>query len=85
MIFWVIIERDGYGEEILDLAFGPYPSEESAYKAMTNSLLIDDACQTNCLECYVESTHVEDCPEDAEIVLIDLKDPDHTGLYLENV
>lgn len=80
--FWVVIERmdTEYESQLPDQVFGPYPSEEAATKAMEDSLLIEDACASTdnpwiVDECYVNPSHAED----ADVILVDLTDPHHTG------
>lgn len=70
---WVLIERQ-YGDPLL---VGPYPDEEVAAYAMDHALLIDAFCEEDCVDCYTV-TSPPDFPH--EPVLIDLSDPDHTGV-----
>lgn len=78
--WWVLIERDeAYvpeGEKT-DLLVGPYPNEQMAVIAMNESLLIEGFVQENCLDCYVMCGYQNDFDE---VILVDLNDPDHTGV-----
>lgn len=80
-VWWIFVERDhedpGPDEHI---AFGPYLTEYSASVAMEDSILIQGQCEEDCVDCYLVATHPEESPEGAEIVLVDLDNPDHNGL-----
>ena len=42
-----------------------YPSEEEAAWALNDSLLVEDLCQTDCLDCYMAAV----IPEGAEAII----------------
>lgn len=71
--WWVVLQR-GDGQMSW---FGPYPSEESAQRSMDDSLLIEGECQTDCTDCFVQDGQPG---SDAEVTVVDLDDPDHTGV-----
>ena len=75
---WIIIERD----RDLPLLIGPYPDDAVAEQALEESVLIDGLCQENCLDAYTtndEPTVLTGRGHKAELMLVDLNDPDHTG------
>lgn len=75
---WIRIERENSDQ---DLTVGPYPDEESAEKALEDSLLIDGFCEEDCLDAYVDT---DQPTEDDEQVIVDLGDPHHTGVEGED-
>lgn len=71
---WVRIERE---HQEKDLWVGPYPDEESATRAMEDSLLIDGFCEEDALDCSIADGQPTETDEQ---VIIDPTDPHHTGL-----
>ncbi|OCI32874.1 hypothetical protein [Oerskovia enterophila] len=68
---WVRIEREGQ-----DLMVGPYPDDETANRAMQDSLLIDGFCEEDALDCYIDDGQPTDADDQ---VIVNLNDHHHTG------
>lgn len=74
--WWVRLEREDECDEVV----GPYPDEQAALLAMNESLLIESFHQEDehvVTECCL--WHGVPQPDHA-ITVVDLTDPDHTGV-----
>ncbi|MFE5342590.1 hypothetical protein ACFQ80_20375 [Isoptericola sp. NPDC056578] len=71
---WILVER----EHSPSLHVGPYPSLAAADHAQCHALLIDGFTEDDATDVQVLTDRTE--PADAVTVLIDLADPDHTGV-----
>lgn len=56
----VVIERDGQAPLAL-----VYPNGAEAAWALNDSLLVEDLCQTDCIDCYMDAV----IPEGAEAII----------------
>ena len=74
--WWIVIERDSGS----DLAVGPFPTEAMAAVSMDDSLLIQGLVEEDCLDCWTTNKLLPDNDPSIERVIIDLDDPDHTGV-----
>ena len=74
--WWIVIERD----RGRDVAVGPFLTEAMATVSMDDSLLIQGLVEEDCLDCWTTNKLLPDNDPSIERVIIDLDDPDHTGV-----
>ena len=74
--WWIYVER----ERLPDLALGPFPDEEMAVHSMNESLLMDGITEEDCTDSWVTNDQPDGSRPTPEQVIIDLDDPDHTGV-----
>lgn len=72
--WWIVVARERANT---DLIVGPYPDEAAARFAMENAPLIEDLCQRDCIDCWIQ---VQPPADGQEHVLVDLADPQDTAV-----
>jgi hypothetical protein len=79
---YIVIER----EHAVPLLVGPYPDAVVAGAALEHSLLIDGLCEEDCTDAYTtpDIPGVSINGHAAELLIVDLDNPDHTGADYDN-
>jgi len=75
--WWVNIQRGNPTPEVPHIALGPYETKGAAESALDESLLVQDECETDSVECWVADDGKP--AEGYRLVLIDPNDPHHRG------